>query len=287
MKRFKTIDFDNNHLYVVGTPIGNFQDMTFRAVEVLSNAEVIYCEDTRITGMLLKHFNIKSHLVSYNVMTENTETKRIINDIKNGKKVALVSDAGMPCISDPGYLAVKMAKEEGIGVEVIPGVSAFTTALALSGLPSRNFLFLGFLNSKRSKRIEELKQVVDRSETIVIYEAPHRIKETLEDISLILGERNICLSRELTKKFEESINCTPKELLECVDELKGEMVLIIEGCKEKEDVKELNKLSIKEHYEFYISLNIEPKEAMKNVAKDRKIAKSEVYQEIKGKNRKE
>lgn len=276
---------ESKKLYLVSTPIGNFQDMTFRAIEVLKNVDIIYCEDTRITGLLLNHFDIHTPLKAYNVMTENHLTDSLIESIKNGKNVAIVSDAGMPGISDPGFLATREALKNDIDVVVIPGVSASLTALTASGLPTKSFYFHGFLNSKQSLRIKELENLKDKEETLIIYEAPHRIKETLNDMYQILGDRNICLSRELTKKYEEHLRGKITEVLAVVDELKGEMVVIIEGKGEDEITEDLNKLSIKEHYDFYIKQNIDFKVALKNVAKDRKISKSIVYQEIFGKNK--
>lgn len=276
---------DFRKLYLVGTPIGNFQDMTFRAIDTLKMVDIIYCEDTRITGILLKHFDIHTPIRSYNVVNENNLTKNIIETIKNGKNVAVVSDAGMPGISDPGYLAVKEATKENIDVVIIPGVSASLTALVASSLPTKNFYFHGFLNSKQSIRKKELLALSDKEETLIIYEAPHRIKETLLDMYEILGNRRICLSRELTKKYEEHLRGTIKEVLEVVDELKGEMVIIVEGKTIDEVSNDLNNLSIKEHYNFYIEQNVDFKEALKLVAKDRKVSKSIIYQEIFGKNK--
>ena len=284
LKRQKSNN-DSAKLYLVGTPIGNFDDMTFRAIEVLKNVDLIYCEDTRITSKLLSHFDIHTPLKSYNVMTENDLTKGLIEQIENGKNIAVVSDAGLPGISDPGYLACHDAIEKDIDVVVIPGVTAFLTALCASGLPTKNFYFHGFLNSKQNLRKKELSSLVDKEETLIIYEAPHRIKETLDDILSIFGDRYITLSRELTKKYEEILRGKISEVLEVVDELKGEMVLIIEGKKDDEVTNDLNSLSIKEHYNFYIEQGVHFKEALKLVAKDRKVAKSMIYQEIFGKNK--
>ena len=284
LKRQKSNN-ESPKLYLIGTPIGNFDDMTFRAIETLKQVDLIYCEDTRITSKLLSHFDIHTPLKAYNVMTENDLTKGLVEQIKNGKNIAVVSDAGLPGISDPGYLACHDALEEDIDVVVIPGVTASLTALCASGLPTKNFYFHGFLNSKQSLRKKELLNLVDKEETLIIYEAPHRIKETLQDILEIFGNRNITLSRELTKKYEEILRGKVSEILEVVEELKGEMVLIIEGKKEDDVTSDLNSLSIKEHYNFYIEQGIHFKEALKMVAKDRKVSKSIIYQEIFGKNK--
>lgn len=281
LKRQKTYE-DNMSakLYLVGTPIGNFQDMTYRAVDTLKYVDEIYCEDTRITGLLLKHFEIPTKMHSYHIYNEKELSSSIIEKIKSGKNIAVVSDAGMPSISDPGYLIATIAIQNDIDVCIIPGVSAGITALVGSGIPSNKFTFVGFLNSKDNKRKEELEQLKFKEETLILYEAPHRIKETLEMLNDIMPNREIVLARELTKKYEEYLRGTSKEILEVVEELKGEMVIIISGCQNKEKVAKLISLSIKEHYRFYIENGYENKEAMKLVAKDRGISKSEVYQEI-------
>lgn len=281
LKRQKTYE-DNMSakLYLVGTPIGNFQDMTYRAVDTLKYVDEIYCEDTRITGLLLKHFEIPTKMHSYHIYNEKELSSSIIEKIKSGKNIAVVSDAGMPSISDPGYLIATIAIQNDIDVCIIPGVSAGITALVGSGIPSNKFTFVGFLNSKDNKRKEELEQLKFKEETLILYEAPHRIKETLEMLNDIMPNREIVLARELTKKYEEYLRGTTKEILEVVEELKGEMVIIISGCQNEEKVAKLISLSIKEHYRFYIENGYENKEAMKLVAKDRGISKSEVYQEI-------
>ncbi len=281
LKRQKTYE-DNMSakLYLVGTPIGNFQDMTYRAVDTLKYVDEIYCEDTRITGLLLKHFEIPTKMRSYHIYNEKELSSSIIEKIKSGKNIAVVSDAGMPSISDPGYLIATIAIQNDIDVCIIPGVSAGITALVGSGIPSNKFTFVGFLNSKDNKRKEELEQLKFKEETLILYEAPHRIKETLEMLNDIMPNREIVLARELTKKYEEYLRGTSKEILEVVEELKGEMVIIISGCQNEEKVAKLISLSIKEHYRFYIENGYENKEAMKLVAKDRGISKSEVYQEI-------
>ena len=281
LKRQKTYE-DNMSakLYLVGTPIGNFQDMTYRAVDTLKYVDEIYCEDTRITGLLLKHFEIPTKMHSYHIYNEKELSSSIIEKIKSGKNIAVVSDAGMPSISDPGYLIATIAIQNDIDVCIIPGVSAGITALVGSGIPSNKFTFVGFLNSKDNKRKEELEQLKFKEETLILYEAPHRIKETLEMLNDIMPNREIVLARELTKKYKEYLRGTSKEILEVVEELKGEMVIIISGCQNEEKVAKLISLSIKEHYRFYIENGYENKEAMKLVAKDRGISKSEVYQEI-------
>ena len=268
-------------LYLVPTPIGNFDDMTFRSVEVLKSVDLIYCEDTRVTKVLLSHFNITTPLKSYHIFNETERLEEIINNLKNGLNIALVSDAGLPCISDPGYLISKHVIENGYNVVSLPGASASLTALIASGLPNEKFFFNGFLNSKQSQRIKQLNELVDRKETLIIYEAPHRIKETLLDIYKVFGNRNIVIARELTKKYEEYTRGSLEEIIENVNELKGEIVLIIEGCKEIQEVINLNKLTIKEHYEYYQSKGMSDNDAIKSVAKDRNVSKNIIYKEIK------
>jgi len=280
LKKFSSKDNVSNKLYIIGTPIGNIKDITYRAVETLKMVDKIYCEDTRITGLLLKELNIQKPLHSNNVMSEKDVTPLIIEDLKNGLNIGLVSDAGMPGISDPGFLAVREAKNNGFNTEIIPGVVAGITALVGSMLPTNHFLFYGFLNSKQSQRIKELNNLKDESNTIVFYEAPHRIKDTLCDIYNTLGNRNICLARELTKTYEEYIHGTVKEVLDMVDTLKGEMVIIVEGKTIDDIVSSLNELSTKDHYEFYLNQGLDSKDAMKSVAKDLGISKSIVYQEL-------
>lgn len=268
-------------LYLVPTPIGNFDDMTFRSVDVLKNVDYIYCEDTRVTKILLSHFNILTPLRNYHIFNEDVKADEIINLLKEGKNIALVSDAGLPCISDPGFLVSREAIKQGFKVVSLPGASASLTALIASGLPNDSFYFNGFLNSKRSQRIKELESLANKKESLIIYEAPHRIIETLQDIYQVFGNRNIVIARELTKKYEEYIRGTLEEVINNITELKGEIVLIIEGCQVEREIENLNNKSILEHFEYYKLQGLSENEAMKKVAKDRNISKSIVYKEIK------
>lgn len=268
-------------LYLVPTPIGNFDDMTFRSVDVLKNVDYIYCEDTRVTKILLSHFNILTPLRNYHIFNEDVKADEIINLLKEGKNIALVSDAGLPCISDPGFLVSREAIKQGFKVVSLPGASASLTALIASGLPNDSFYFNGFLNSKRSQRIKELESLANKKESLIIYEAPHRIIETLQDIYQVFGNRNIVIARELTKKYEEYIRGTLGEVINNITELKGEIVLIIEGCQVEREIENLNNKSILEHFEYYKLQGLSENEAMKKVAKDRNISKSIVYKEIK------
>jgi len=268
-------------LFLVPTSIGNFDDMTFRSVETLKTVDLIYCEDTRVTKVLLSHFSIDTPLKSYNIFNVSERLDEVLNNLKSGMNIALVSDAGLPCISDPGYLISKYVIENGYNVVSLPGASASLTALIASGLPNDKFYFNGFLNSKQSQRIKQLEQLVDKQETLIIYEAPHRIKETLNDIYSVFGDRNIVIARELTKKYEEYTRGSLKDIIDNIQELKGEIVLIIEGCKEKQEVMNLNKLSIKDHFKHYQEKGMSDNEAIKSVAKDRNVSKNVIYKEIK------
>lgn len=281
MKIQKSYIDDGSVLYLVPTPIGNYDDMTFRSVETLKNVDYIFCEDTRVTKVLLSHFNISTPLKNYHIFNEDVVSDEIINLLKEGHNIALVSDAGLPCISDPGYLVASLAIKEGFKVISLPGASASLTALIASGLPCDKFYFNGFLNSRQSQRIKDLNNIKDKKETLIIYEAPHRIHETLKDMFDVLGNRRIVIARELTKHFEEYTRGTLKELQNEELNLKGEMVLIVEGASIESDVLELNNLSVLDHFKHYINQGIDEKEALKKVAKDRNVSKSDIYKEIK------
>lgn len=277
MKRQKTFENNNPKLYLVATPIGNLEDITLRALNTLRMVDIIYCEDTRTSLKLLNHYEIKAPLHSYHLFNENEISEKIMNNIKRGMNVAIISDAGMPVISDPGWVAVRDAIEEEIEVVIIPGVSAGITALVASGLNSYKYYFGGFLNSKKTKREKELEKLASKEETIVIYESPHRIEETLKIIDKIYGERPIVIARELTKKHEEYLRGTAKEMLEVVDTIKGEIVVMISGNEEKGD-KDLSNLTIEEHYQYYLDLGLDSKEALKQVAVDKNVSKKDIYQ---------
>ena len=277
MKRQKTFQNDTPKLYLVATPIGNLEDITFRAINTLKMVDIIYCEDTRTSLKLLNHYDIKAPLHSYHLFNENEISEKIINNINDGKNVAIISDAGMPVISDPGWVAVNEAIKNDVEVVIVPGVSAGITALVGSGLNSYQYYFAGFFNSKKTKREKELEKLVKREETIVFYESPHRIEETLRIIDKLYQDRQIVIARELTKKHEEYLRGTAKEMLEAIDTIKGELVVLISGNKEKED-KDLSTLSIEEHYQYYIDLGYDSKAALKEVAVDKNISKKDVYQ---------
>ena len=279
LKRQKTLGNDCAKLYMVGVPIGNLDDITLRAIKTLQKVEVIYCEDTRVTKKLLNHFDIHKPLRSYHTFNENEITKDVLEFIRKGQNVAIVSDAGMPIISDPGFLAVREAIKMDIDVVVVPGPSAFITALVGSGIASNRIVFTGFLNSGDHKRKKELEKLKDIEETLILYESPHRIKETLMMLDELMPNRHICLARELTKPYEEYLHGTPHEILEVIDEI----VLVIEGATRKEMKEDLIASTIEKHMQYYLEQGLDEKNAMKMVAKDRGVSKSQIYQQVKKK----
>ncbi|AWZ47467.1 16S rRNA (cytidine(1402)-2'-O)-methyltransferase [Clostridiaceae bacterium 14S0207] len=270
-------------LYLVPTPIGNLKDITLRALDVLKNVDIIASEDTRVTLKLLNHFDIKKSLISYHKHNEQGKSENIIELLKQGNDIAIVTDAGTPGISDPGSVIVCKCIEEGIGFEVLPGATAITTALVYSGLDTTSFIFKGFLpreNRDRKKVLEDLK---DRRETLIFYEAPHRIKNTLKGIYDVLGNRKVALCREITKLHEEILRYSLEDVIEYYNEHdpRGEYVMIVSGKSEEEIIEEekakWDELSIEEHIMKYINEGISKKDAIKMVAKERGIPKSEVY----------
>ncbi|MBU3189122.1 16S rRNA (cytidine(1402)-2'-O)-methyltransferase [Clostridium bowmanii] len=270
-------------LYLVPTPIGNLKDITLRALEVLQDVDIIAAEDTRQSLKLLNHFNIKKTLISYHQHNEQGKSENLIDQIKQGKNIAIISDAGSPGISDPGSVIVKKCIEQNIKFEVLPGATAITTALVYSGLDTTKFIFRGFLPREKKERKPIIDDLLNRSETLIFYEAPHRLVSTLEFLYENIGNRKISMCRELTKIYEEIIRLTLEEAIEYYKEKapRGEYVLVIEG-KSKEEIDKDEKakwemLTIEEHIERYISEGINKKDAMKKVAKDRGIPKSEIY----------
>jgi 16S rRNA (cytidine1402-2'-O)-methyltransferase len=268
-------------LYVVATPIGNLEDITYRAVRVLKEADLIACEDTRHTAKLLHHYGIDKPTVSYHEHNEAARAEELVAKLEQGLNVAQVSDAGMPGISDPGYRVIKLAIEHGVPVVPIPGASAVVAALAASGLPTDSFQFLGFLPARSGERRTLLESVRDAQQTTVVYEAPHRIAETMKDIVELLGaERPVVLARELTKVHEEFIRGAAGDVLRRVQEheLKGEMTLLIgKGASEKQQGK---KDIAKRLAEIMHEQQIDENAALKLVAKEHGISKSEAYREL-------
>ncbi len=277
MKTQKSYLDNKPSLYLVPTPIGNYDDMTFRAVTVLEAVNYIYCEDTRITKVLLSHFNIATPLATYHKFNEDKVSTSIVEDILRGNSIALVTDAGTPCISDPGFLVVRKAIENDIPVISLPGASALITALSASGIESGKFFFYGFLDHKDSQKEEQLKTLADYKETLIFYESAVRLQSTIILIHKVMGERKIVIARELSKKYEEYIRGRVSEFVEEPLDLKGEIVLIVERAELSVFQKELNDLTISEHYEYYLKLDLNKKDAMKAVAADRGVSKSEIY----------
>lgn len=264
-------------LYIVATPIGNLEDITFRALRILKEVDVIVAEDTRHTLKLLNHYEISKPLISYHRHNEDKKTDVLIEKLKNGENIALVSDAGTPGICDPGEEAVKMAIAEGIKVVPIPGACAMINALICSGMDTEEFVFFGFLPLNKKNRKEKLERIKNETSTIILYEAPHKIKSTLEDLKEILQDRNIVIARELTKIHEEFFRGNINEAIKYVENIKGENIIIIEGSKTKEEGNNFENMSLEEHYIFYKNQGLSKKEIIKKVAKDRNVNKNEIY----------
>lgn len=264
----------NNKLYLIPTPIGNYDDITIRALRILEFVDVLLCEDTRETGKLLSNFNIKKKLVSCHDHNEEQMCSKVIEYLDNGLNIGLVTDQGTPIISDPGYKIVANAAKANYSIVSLPGATAFVPALTLSALSPQPFLFYGFLNSKRSKQLKELDTLKNYTFTMVFYESPKRINDTLKNMLEIFGNRKIALVRELTKKYEEVIRTDINEYLNNEFVIKGEIVLVVEGIEQN-----YQKLPIKEHVDLYLQDNMTLNEAMKKVAKERGLAKSIIYKE--------
>ena len=268
-------------LYLVATPIGNLEDITIRALNILKNVDLIAAEDTRHTLGLLNHFGISKPLISYYKQTEKSKSEVLISKLLNGKNIAIVSDAGTPGISDPGEEIVRQAIENNIKVIPIPGACAFVNAIIASGMSTKEFEFIGFLSVNKREKQEKLEQIKYDTRTLVFYEAPHKLKNTLEDMLDILGDRKIVLAKEITKIHEEYIRGTISTVLEQIVDIKGEFVIIIEGnafSKKELEIKDLNSKSLEEHYKFYEAQGLEKKEIIKKIAKDRNTNKNEIYQ---------
>lgn len=269
--------YDNKPtLYLIATPIGNMEDITYRAINVLKNVSVIFSEDTRVTNQLLNYYNIKNKLISSHQYNEKDNIDKLLKYLNDGQDVGLVTDRGTPIISDPGYYLAKAAINNNYNVVSIPGATAFVSALITSNIDAQPFTFFGFLNSKSSKRRKELEELKNNKYTLIFYESPHRLIDTLNDMLKILGNRNISISREITKKFEEIYRGTISDIINELDVLKGEFVIVVEGNK---DVNDFSNLSILDHINLYIENGLDSKEAIKKVAHERKLNKNEVYRE--------
>ncbi|CCY27705.1 ribosomal RNA small subunit methyltransferase I [Acholeplasma sp. CAG:878] len=267
--------YDNTpSLYLITTPIGNMDDITYRAIKTMEEVDILLAEDTRVTKLLLNHFGIKNKLIANHKFNEESNVEQIISYLKKGMNVGLVSDRGTPIISDPGYEAAKKIIEEGFNVISIPGVTALIPALTSSGLIPQPFLFYGFLNSKDSKQKKELETLKNEKSTIIFYEAPHRITNTLNNILEVFGDRDCSISREITKKFEEIYRGKISEVLPLLENAKGEMVIVVAG---NNNVNTFSNLTIVEHVNLYIKEGKSVMDSIKLVAKERKLTKNEVY----------
>ncbi len=275
-------------LFLCATPIGNLGDMTPRVVETLNSVDLIAAEDTRNSIKLLNHFQIHTAMTSYHEYNKVEKAKQLVDQLLNGKNIALITDAGTPAISDPGEVLVKMCQEQGISVTSLPGAVACITALTLSGLSTRRFCFEGFLPTDKKEKKIVLDELAAESRTMILYEAPHHLVRTLEELEKRLGDRRVTLCRELTKKFEEIMPTTLGGALQYYqnEEPRGEYVIVIEGKsleeKRQEEIASWENWSIQEHMEYYETKGQDHKTAMKSVAKDRGVGKRDIYQYLHG-----
>lgn len=267
---------DSPSLYLIPTPIGNLDDITIRALKTLETVDFVLCEDTRETGKLLSKYNIKNKLVSCHEYNEEKIKNNVIEHLKNGENIGLVTDQGTPIISDPGYIVVKEVIASGYNVISLPGATAFVPALTSSGIEPSPFLFYGFLNAKDSKQKKELMSLKNFKYSLIFYESPHRLKNTLINMYEIFGDRYITISREISKIHEEIVRDKISNIIEIVDSMRGEFVLVVEGNKEIIDYSSMN---ILEHIKIYLDDGISEKDAIKIVAKERGVAKSVIYKE--------
>lgn len=271
-------------LYLVATPIGNLEDITLRALRIIKEVDLIAAEDTRNTLKLLNHFEISKPLISYHRHNEEIKVDNLIEKLKNGENIAVVSDAGTPGISDPGEVIVKTAIKNNIQVIPIPGACAAINALIASGLDTKEFSFIGFLPLNKKLRKEKLDEIKNENKTSIIYEAPHKLKNTLQDLKEFVENREIVLAREITKIHEEFIRGNIVEIISKSRDLKGEMIILIEGAEKKQKEVPLNNLSLEEHYQYYEDLGLDKKEIIKKISKDRRVNKNDIYMKFINKN---
>lgn len=267
-------------LYLVATPIGNLEDITLRAINILKEVDIIAAEDTRHTLKLLNHLGISKPLISYHRHNEEVKAEDLINKLSDEKNIALVTDAGTPGISDPGEEIVKEAIKNNIEIVPIPGACAAINALIISGLSTKEFVFVGFLPLNKKLRISKLEEIKNETKTVIIYEAPHKLKATLQDFKDILEERKVVVAKELTKIHEKVIRGTIDEVIELCENPKGEYILLIEGTKKIDNENKLNNLSLQEHYDYYEKQGLNKKEIIKKIAKDRNVDKNEIYMQF-------
>lgn len=273
-------------LYLCATPIGNLEDITLRCIRILKEADLIAAEDTRNSIKLLNHFGIKTPMTSYHEYNKAGKGHKLVERLKAGEDIALITDAGTPGISDPGEDLVRLCREEGIPVTAVPGAAACITALTISGLPTRRFAFEAFLPADKKERQAVLKEMENETRTMVVYEAPHRLVRTLKNLKDVLGNRRIRICRELTKKHEDVFAATIEEAAAYYEqqEPRGECVIVIEGKSREElaagERARWEEMSVAEHMEYYMDGGMEKKEAMKQVARDRGVGKREIYQAL-------
>lgn len=268
-------------LYIVATPIGNLEDITLRAIRILKEVDLIAAEDTRHTLKLLNYYEISKPLISYHRHNEEVKSDILIEKLQEGKDIALVSDAGTPGICDPGEEIIKKCIDIGINVVPIPGACAMINSLICSGISTKEFSFLGFLPLNKKTRKKKLEEIQKSNKTIIIYEAPHKISTTLKDLKQVLEDsRKVVLAREITKIHEEFIREDIDTLLQKAEDIKGEIVVIIEGSSEETEDNDLNQLSIEEHYKFYENQGLDKKDIIKKIAKDRNVSKNEIYRQF-------
>ncbi len=272
------INKTNPCLYIVATPIGNLQDISLRALAILKEVDYILCEDTRVTKKLLSHFKITTPMISYHTYNEDFRTEEVLSLLEKNINIALVSDAGTPLISDPGYPLITRALEKNYQIISIPGANAALSALVASGLPADKYLFYGFLSSRKNKRRLEITKLQTFPYTIIFYEAPHRINDTLNDLYELLGSRQIVVAKEITKIYEQYFRGSVDEIKDL--NYKGELVIVLKGASSEEQTKKYLDLPLLEHLKYYEDLGLEQKEAMKKVASERKISKSIVYKAL-------
>ena len=279
MNRQKSFENEMPTLYLVPTPIGNLNEMNPRAIEILNKVDVIACEDTRTSGSLLKHFDIRNRLIAYHNFNEESSANGILELLRDGKNIALISDAGYPLINDPGQKIVTLAKSEGFNVVPVSGPSAFLNALVASGLVAQPFIFIGFLPQSHSDRVKKLKEYENYPMTMIFYEAPHRIEKCLKDCMEVFGDRKMTLARELTKMHEEFLRGTISEILDVVDELRGEMVIVMDGNHE-DKTKAIDMNTIIEMVNASVENGMSTKDAVKDAAKKTGISKNRIYDAV-------
>ncbi len=277
MKIQKSFAVENGKLYLVPTPIGNLEDITLRAINTLKNSDVVFCEDTRVSGFLMKHLGFKKQLIAYHDHNQDESGDRLLSFLEEGKTVALISDAGMPCISDPGFKIVSKAIDENYDVVALPGANAGLTALIASGIVPYPFTFVGFIEKRKMKKIGQLEEYKNLKHALVFYESPHRVFESLETMLEVLGNRKVVVAREVTKKFETYIRGTIDEIISNEPQIKGEVVIIVEGDNGESENLWWKDMSLAEHVNHYIKDGMRSKDAIKEVAKVRNIAKNDVY----------